>query len=243
MKLDPDLIHRTIIDEDIIIPVGQTAMERNGVFVMSPVGARIWTLLEEGKDTVELVPILLEENEVEEAVLKEDVDAFLAELIRLGLLLEDQVLDIQLLKAQVSDAQTIWQMQNAAFAHLLEKYQDYDTNPGNESLEQVRSRLEQPFTYFYFICVGEEKVGAIRIVDRPEEKRISPLFVLPEHRGRGYAQKAIELCERLHGKEGWTLSTILEEKGNCHLYEKMGYLPTGQTEKISDRLTLINYRK
>ncbi len=89
MKLDPDLIHRTIIDEDIIIPVGQTAMERNGVFVMSPVGARIWTFLEEGKDTVELVPILLEENEVEEAVLKKDVDAFLAELIRLGLLLED----------------------------------------------------------------------------------------------------------------------------------------------------------
>ncbi len=89
MKLNPDLIHRRIIDEDIFIPVGQTALEKNGVFVMSPVGARIWELLEEGKDTAELVPLLLEEYEVEEPVLKADVEAFLAEMIRLGLLLED----------------------------------------------------------------------------------------------------------------------------------------------------------
>ncbi len=89
MKLNPDLIHRRIIDEDIFIPLGQTAMENNGVFVMSPVGARIWELLSEGKDSTELTGLLLEEYEVEEAVLKADVEAFLAELVRLGLLLED----------------------------------------------------------------------------------------------------------------------------------------------------------
>ena len=89
MKLNPELIHRNIIGEDIFIPTGQTALEKNGVFVMSPVGARIWELLSEGKDTKELVPLLLEEYEVEQQVLKADVDEFLAELSRLGLLLED----------------------------------------------------------------------------------------------------------------------------------------------------------
>lgn len=89
MKLNPELIHRNIIGEDIFIPIGQTALERNGVFVMSPVGARIWELLSQGKDTSELIPLLLEEYEVEPEVLKADVAEFLAELSRLGLLLED----------------------------------------------------------------------------------------------------------------------------------------------------------
>ena len=89
MKLNPELIHRNIIGEDIFIPIGQTALEKHGVFVMSPVGARIWELLGDGKDTSELVPLLLEEYEVEPEVLKADVEEFLAELSRLGLLLEE----------------------------------------------------------------------------------------------------------------------------------------------------------
>jgi len=89
MKLNPELIHRNIIGEDIFIPIGQTALEKNGVFVMSPVGARIWELLSQGKDTNQLVPLLLEEYEVEPEVLQADVAEFLAELSRLRLLLED----------------------------------------------------------------------------------------------------------------------------------------------------------
>lgn len=89
MKLNPELIHRNIIGEDIFIPIGQTALEKNGVFVMSPVGARIWELLSEGLDTTQIIPLLLEEYEVEPAVLMADVDEFLAELSRLGLLLEE----------------------------------------------------------------------------------------------------------------------------------------------------------
>ena len=89
MKLNPELTHRNSIGEDIFIPLGQTALEKNGVFVMSPVGARIWELLGDGKDTSELVPLLLEEYEVEPEVLKAVVEEFLAELSRLGLLLEE----------------------------------------------------------------------------------------------------------------------------------------------------------
>ena len=89
-------------------------------------------------------------------------------------------------------------------------------------------------------------MGAIRVVDFADEakfKRISPIFILPEYRNRGYAQSAIKSAEDIHGAFGWELDTILQEKGNCHLYEKMGYYQTGKTEKISDRLTLVSYRK
>ena len=89
------------------------------------------------------------------------------------------------------------------------------------------------------------KVGALRVVDDQvgEKKRISPIFILPEHQNRGIAQKAMKLCEDIHGCEKWELDTIMQEEGNCYLYEKMGYHRTGKSEVINDKLTLVFYEK
>ena len=155
-------------------------------------------------------------------------------------------MEVKLLRANISDAKEIHTMQLEAFKGLFDKYQDFDTSPGNESLEKVEARLKQDFTFYYFICVGQQKVGAVRIVDKKEvgsNKRISPLFILPEFQGKGIAQEAIRLCEELHGNKNWELDTILQEPKNCHLYEKMGYRQTGNTKVINERLTLIFYEK
>ncbi len=155
-------------------------------------------------------------------------------------------MEIKLLRAGIADAKELHAMQIAAFRELLDTYRDFDTSPGNESVEKTELRLQQEFTYFYFICVDGQKAGAIRIVDTKESgkcKRISPVFIMPEFCGQGIAQKAIALCEAIHGSEGWELDTILQEPKNCHLYEKMGYRKTGRTESVNDRLTLVFYRK
>ena len=44
---------------------------------------------------------------------------------------------VTLQRADVSDAKQILQMLKAAFAPLLERYQDYDINPANETAGQV----------------------------------------------------------------------------------------------------------
>ena len=152
---------------------------------------------------------------------------------------------IELIRASMADAEVLWQMQKTAFAELLARYQDYDTNPGNEPLEKVQWRLSLPETYFYFIRVDGVNAGAIRIVDHRDErrKRISPLFVMPEYSGRGIAQAAIREAERFHGDTHWNLGTILQEPKNCHLYEKMGYILTGETRVINDRMTIMFYEK
>ncbi|MDE7222667.1 MAG: GNAT family N-acetyltransferase [Acetatifactor sp.] len=114
-------------------------------------------------------------------------------------------MDIQLIRAGVEDAKEIHTMQLEAFRKLLERYQDFDTSPGCESVEKVEARLRQDFTYYYFICMGSQRVGAIRIVDRKEEglnKRISPIFILPQFQGQGIGQKAIRMCEKIHGGQG-----------------------------------------
>ncbi len=155
-------------------------------------------------------------------------------------------MEIELLRANIGNAKELHTMQVKAFKELLEKYQDFDTNPGNESVEKIEARLKQDFTFYYFICIGQQKVGAVRVVDKKEavkNKRISPIFILPEFQGKGLAQKAIRLCEKIHGSGNWELDTILQEPKNCHLYEKMGYRRTGKTEVINEKLTLTFYEK
>ena len=153
---------------------------------------------------------------------------------------------IKLVRAHIQDAENLWKMQIAAFQDLYEKYQDQETSPATETLEKTITRLEQPFTYYYFIEVEGVNVGAIRVVDTKESgkrKRISPIFVMKEYRGNGYAQKAIQLAEEIHGNSNWELDTILQEKGNCHLYEKMGYRQTGVTKVINEQMTIVFYIK
>lgn len=153
---------------------------------------------------------------------------------------------VALIRAGQGDARQLWEMQIQAFSGLLAKYQDFETSPGNEPLQKVQQRLAQSETYFYFICAEGQKVGAIRVVDEKrdgEKKRISPLFILEQYRGKGFAKKAIRACEAMHGPEHWALDTILQEEGNCRLYEKMGYRATGETKRISDAMTLVYYEK
>jgi len=109
---------------------------------------------------------------------------------------------IELMKITLKDAKEIWEMQVKAFKELLDKYQDFETNPASEPISNIEMRLKQNFTFFYFICVDNKKVGAIRIIDYKEKyknKRISPIFILPEYRNKGIAQSAIKICEEIHG--------------------------------------------
>ncbi len=154
-------------------------------------------------------------------------------------------MNIKLIRATIEDSKELWQLQVESFQSLLDKYQDYDTNPASEPIDKIINRLKQEETYYYFICMDNAKVGAIRVIDFKSDgnKRISPIFILPQYQNKGIAQIAMQLCEQLHGSENWELDTILQEEGNCYLYEKMGYHRTGKTEAINDKLTLVFYEK
>jgi hypothetical protein len=160
--------------------------------------------------------------------------------------LRRMTMEVKLVRIGIEEAEKLWNMQIVAFQELYNKYQDTETSPATETIDKILMRLNQSFTYYYFIEADNTTVGAIRIVDKHEDgkaKRISPIFVMTEYRNRGLAQKAIQLAEAKHGSSDWELDTILQEEGNCHLYEKMGYRQTGKTEVINDKMTLVFYRK
>ena len=151
---------------------------------------------------------------------------------------------VTLQRAVLADAEALWQMQLAGFADLLEKYQDLETNPAAEPLEKTVMRLQQPARSFYFILADGQRVGAVSVRTMEDGwKKLGPLWVMPEWRGKGIAQEAIRLAESIYGSSKWRLDTILQEKGNCHLYEKMGYRQTGATHVVNQRMTLVDYVK
>ena len=152
---------------------------------------------------------------------------------------------VKLDPVQKEDIETLWRMQVDAFTDLLDKYQDFDLSPAAESIDKVIARFEQPWTKYYFIIAGRIKVGAIRVVDKQDgsRKRISPIWIMPEYRNKGYAQQAILAAEKIYGSDHWCLDTILQEEGNLHLYEKLGYHQTGRLDKINDRMDIVYYEK
>ena len=152
---------------------------------------------------------------------------------------------ITLVKVTREDLETVWRMQLDAFSELLNRYQDYDLSPGAEPIDKIIARFEMPGSFYYFIETEGEKVGVIRVIDKKDgsRKRISPLWIMAEYRGKGFAQQAIRAVEEIYGEENWSLDTILQEKGNCYLYEKMGYHQTGQVEHINDRMDIVFYEK
>ena len=152
---------------------------------------------------------------------------------------------ISLKKASIRDAEAIHRLQIASFLPLLRKYRDYETNPANEDVERVIDRLKQLHTTYYFIMLDGVRIGAIRIIydDEVRQARISPMFIVPEHQGKGYGQDAMALVEDVVDAECWELETILQEEGNCYFYEKMGYKRTGVTRELNDRMTIVFYEK
>jgi N-acetylglutamate synthase-like GNAT family acetyltransferase len=154
-------------------------------------------------------------------------------------------MDISLIKSGLDEASIIHEMQIKAFKPLLDKYQDFETSPANESVERIINRMNQAFTDYYIIKSSDITVGAVRIV-RKENKayRVSPVFILPDYQGRGIAQTVFTMIEDIYNDARvWELDTIMQEQGHCYLYEKLGYKKTVKTEVINEKMTLIFYEK
>lgn len=88
MKTNKGVIYRNIAGEHVLIPVGSIAMDQNGMFVMTELGAQIWQMVDGGATKEEIITALLKEYEVEESRLRADVEDFLQRMIDKNLIEE-----------------------------------------------------------------------------------------------------------------------------------------------------------
>ena len=90
MKLEKEFVLRELAGDYVIIPVGKTVIEFNGLITVNEVGVSIWNMLQNEVTFDQIVQGILNEYEVEESVAREDIREFLDQLIDGGILTEDK---------------------------------------------------------------------------------------------------------------------------------------------------------
>ena len=86
MKIKKELIKREIAGDTILVPVGRTVYDSNGLFVLNEVAAFIWDILPEVSGEEEIVQKILSEYEVTPEVAAADTAEFLGRLREMGII-------------------------------------------------------------------------------------------------------------------------------------------------------------
>lgn len=86
MEIKKELIKREIAGDIILIPVGKTVYETNGLFVLNELGDFIWDLLPDAPDAQAICQAVLDNYEVSEEEARSDVEEFLRKLKEMNIL-------------------------------------------------------------------------------------------------------------------------------------------------------------
>lgn len=173
-------------------------------------------------------------------------------LVQSGEFIPYQILDtlfgiiqsqISLKSAASQDTEELFELQRNVFMPLYEKYEDHKTTPVLQTFERFKERLSTGD--FYKIMFNQSLIGSVHVYPKsPGVMRFHMINILDEFQGKGIAQQVMMRLESMYPEaKSWELDTILEEKRNCYLYEKMGYTQTGDRWKINDKMTLVHYVK
>ena len=80
MKIKKEFVLREIAGEYILVPVGNTAMEFNGLITLNEVGAFLWEKLQQQIELDQLVDAVLDEYEIDPETAGLDVEEFVENL-------------------------------------------------------------------------------------------------------------------------------------------------------------------
>ena len=86
MIIKKELIKREIAGDTILVPVGKTVLESNGLFALNELGAFIWEMLPNVQTEEEICAAILAEYEVSPEDAAKDVAEFMANLRKLDII-------------------------------------------------------------------------------------------------------------------------------------------------------------
>lgn len=202
------------------------------------------------RQNVSIDDVILQDEEVAEAkwVTAEE----LRNMVRNGEFIRFSYIDslfemmdsaISMKKATVGDLEELFNMQKEVFIPLYEKYEDHQTSPVVQSFERFKGRFETG--NYYKINYDGKLAGGVNVFQKsPGVMRFHIINILEQFQNKGITQKVMSRLESMYPQAtSWELDTIMEEERNCYLYEKMGYVKTGDMMKINDRMTIGKYVK
>lgn len=77
MTIKGSFILREVAGSHVVVPVGSSAVDFNGMITLNETGAFLWGLLSQGATAEELTKRLTEEYDVTPGAARHDVEAFL----------------------------------------------------------------------------------------------------------------------------------------------------------------------
>lgn len=86
MIIKKELIKRVICNETVLIPVGKTVLDSNGLFVLNELGAFIWDLLPDVQTADQICDFVLAEYDVSREEASRDISEFLQKLRDLNII-------------------------------------------------------------------------------------------------------------------------------------------------------------
>ncbi len=86
MIIKKELIKREIAGDTILVPVGKTVLDSNGLFVLNELGAFIWEVLPRMETEEAICEAILAEYEVTPEEAAKDVAEFLEKLRQLNII-------------------------------------------------------------------------------------------------------------------------------------------------------------
>ena len=86
MIIKKELIKREIAGDTILVPVGKTVYDSNGLFVLNELGAFIWDILPKMETEAEICEAILAEYDVSKEEAARDVAEFMSKLRELKIL-------------------------------------------------------------------------------------------------------------------------------------------------------------
>jgi hypothetical protein len=86
MIIKKELIKREIAGDTILVPVGKTVLDSNGLFVLNELGAFIWDLLPEAENEEDICKAILAEYDVSAEEAAQDVSEFFDTLRKIGII-------------------------------------------------------------------------------------------------------------------------------------------------------------
>ena len=85
MEIKKQVILRSVAGEHMLIPVGETVFEYNGIFMITESGKFLWENIVNGADKNELADLLAKEYGIDSATALEDVNEFIETLKAFGI--------------------------------------------------------------------------------------------------------------------------------------------------------------
>lgn len=86
MEIKKQVILRSVAGEHMLIPVGETVFEYNGIFMMTESGKLLWENIEKGAEEEALKELLMQEYEIDSETASKDVKEFLEMLKAFGII-------------------------------------------------------------------------------------------------------------------------------------------------------------